>query len=98
MQRSHHIHNSVDASNTSAVMTDNGCDKFQGLFAAGECTGGLHGMDRLAGNSLLDCIVFGRIAGKAAVNSIVINNKHEGEEGDDTNTTNNIPKDLQNEL
>lgn len=37
-----------------------------GLFAAGEVTGGLHGENRLMGNSLLDVIVFGRIAGKNA--------------------------------
>lgn len=37
------------------------------LFAAGECTGGVHGGDRLAGNSLLDCVVYGRTAGRSAV-------------------------------
>lgn len=37
-----------------------------GLFAAGECTGGVHGFDRLGGNSLLECVVFGRTAGKEA--------------------------------
>ncbi len=36
------------------------------LFAAGEVTGGVHGTNRLMGNSLLDVIVFGRDAGKAA--------------------------------
>lgn len=36
------------------------------LFAAGEVVGGIHGKNRLMGNSLLDIIVFGRIAGKRA--------------------------------
>lgn len=36
------------------------------LFGAGEVTGGLHGANRLSGNSLLECIVFGRIAGERA--------------------------------
>lgn len=40
-----------------------------GLFAAGEVTGGVHGSNRLAGNSLLECVVFGRIAGKSAAQS-----------------------------
>jgi succinate dehydrogenase / fumarate reductase flavoprotein subunit/L-aspartate oxidase len=37
-----------------------------GLFAAGEITGGVHGRNRMMGNSLLDCMVFGRRAGRAA--------------------------------
>lgn len=37
-----------------------------GLYAAGEVTGGIHGANRLGGNSLLECVVFGRIAGAAA--------------------------------
>ncbi|MCD7736631.1 MAG: FAD-dependent oxidoreductase [Lachnospiraceae bacterium] len=36
------------------------------LLAAGEAVGGIHGRNRLMGNSLLDVIVFGRDAGKAA--------------------------------
>jgi len=36
------------------------------LYAAGEVTGGIHGANRLCGNSLLECVVFGRIAGKNA--------------------------------
>jgi len=36
------------------------------LFAAGEVAGGIHGKNRLMGNSLLDIIVFGRSAGKNA--------------------------------
>jgi fumarate reductase (CoM/CoB) subunit A len=37
-----------------------------GLFAAGECAGGPHGADRLGGNMLLACQVFGSIAGRSA--------------------------------
>jgi succinate dehydrogenase / fumarate reductase flavoprotein subunit len=37
-----------------------------GLYAAGECTAGLHGANRLGGNSLTETIVFGRQAGEAA--------------------------------
>jgi len=37
-----------------------------GLYAAGEVSGGVHGENRLMGNSLLDIAVFGRIAGKNA--------------------------------
>lgn len=37
----------------------------QGLFACGEATGGIHGNNRLGGNSMTDAIVFGRIAGQA---------------------------------
>ena len=37
-----------------------------GLFAAGECAAGLHGANRLGGNSLSDLVVFGRRAGEYA--------------------------------
>ncbi|MBL7495559.1 fumarate reductase/succinate dehydrogenase flavoprotein subunit [Frankia sp. CNm7] len=37
-----------------------------GLFAAGECAAGLHGSNRLGGNSLSDLVVFGRRAGLSA--------------------------------
>ena len=38
----------------------------KGLFAAGECAGGMHGSNRLGGNSLSDLLVFGRRAGQYA--------------------------------
>jgi FAD-dependent fumarate reductase len=38
-----------------------------GLFAAGEVTGGIHGENRLGGSSLLECVVYGRIAGDQVV-------------------------------
>lgn len=37
-----------------------------GLYAAGEVAGGVHGANRLAGNALAECMVFGQIAGKEA--------------------------------
>merc|ERR1711879_190462 len=37
-----------------------------GLYGAGEAAGGIHGSNRLGGNSLLDCVVFGRVSGRAA--------------------------------
>ena len=37
-----------------------------GLYAAGEITGGVHGMDRLGGCSSVDCMVFGLEAGRNA--------------------------------
>jgi succinate dehydrogenase / fumarate reductase flavoprotein subunit len=41
-----------------------------GLFSAGECSGGMHGSNRLGGNSLSDLLVFGRRAGLGAANYV----------------------------
>ncbi len=41
----------------------------EGLYACGEIAGGTHGRNRMMGNSLLECCVFGRRAGKAAARS-----------------------------
>jgi len=49
----------------SAVLGSNG-KAIPGLYAAGEVAGGVHGNNRLGGNSLLDCVVFGRVAAQAA--------------------------------
>ncbi|KAF7586338.1 hypothetical protein BBP40_009048 [Aspergillus hancockii] len=49
----------------SQVLDDNKTP-IKGLWAAGEVTGGLHGQNRLGGSSLLECVVFGRIAGNEA--------------------------------
>ena len=45
-----------------------------GLYAAGETTSKVHGQNRLAGNSLLECVVFGRITGKRASTTNTFNN------------------------
>ncbi len=48
------------------VDAETGQSAVSGLFAAGEAAGGLHGANRLGGNSLSDLLVFGRRAGWAA--------------------------------
>lgn len=45
------------------VLDENG-EIIEGLFAAGELTGGVHGANRIGGNAVTDIIVFGRIAGQ----------------------------------
>jgi succinate dehydrogenase / fumarate reductase flavoprotein subunit len=52
------------------VDPDTGSASVPGLFAAGECSGGMHGSNRLGGNSLSDLLVFGRRAGAGAVEYI----------------------------
>ncbi len=48
------------------ITPDGMTTNIKNLFVAGEAVGGIHGKNRLMGNSLLDIIVFGRIAGKSA--------------------------------
>jgi succinate dehydrogenase / fumarate reductase flavoprotein subunit len=48
------------------VEADTGAATVPGLFAAGESSGGMHGANRLGGNSLSDLLVFGRRAGAGA--------------------------------
>ena len=48
----------VDADTQESAVT--------GLYAVGECSGGMHGSNRLGGNSLGDLLVFGKRAGEAA--------------------------------
>ena len=52
--------------NGGLKITDDGQTDIENLFAAGEVVGGIHGRNRLMGNSLLDIIVFGRNAGRNA--------------------------------
>lgn len=61
----HHTLGGIEINEMAQVLNQ---DKqpINGLFAAGEVTGGIHGANRLGGNSFPDMIVFGRIAGKNA--------------------------------
>ena len=52
--------------NGGLVITADAATTLPGVYAAGEITGGVHGTNRLMGNSLLDTVVFGRTAGREA--------------------------------
>ncbi|PXY25007.1 fumarate reductase/succinate dehydrogenase flavoprotein subunit [Prauserella coralliicola] len=52
------------------VDPDTASSSVPGLFAAGECSGGMHGSNRLGGNSLSDLLVFGRRAGLGAASYV----------------------------
>lgn len=53
----------LEINTDSAVVGANG-KPIPGLYCAGEVMGGVHGNNRLGGNSLLDCVVYGRVAGQ----------------------------------
>ena len=50
--------------NTDTQVLDTEGNAIPGLYAAGEVTGGIHGANRVGGNALVDCITYGRIAGR----------------------------------
>jgi L-aspartate oxidase len=56
--------------NGGLVVDEHGETTVEGLFACGEIAGGTHGRNRMMGNSLLECCVFGRRAGKAAAEKV----------------------------
>ena len=57
------IYPTLHYQNGGIKISDNGMSDVENLFVAGEAVGGIHGENRLMGNSLLDIIVFGRNAG-----------------------------------
>lgn len=54
--------------NTDAQVLDTDGNPIEGLYAAGEVTGGIHGNNRLGSAAIADITVFGRIAGENAAN------------------------------
>ncbi|MBR5261020.1 MAG: FAD-dependent oxidoreductase, partial [Oscillospiraceae bacterium] len=60
------IYPTLHYQNGGLKITDDGMTDVENLFVAGEAVGGIHGRNRLMGNSLLDIIVFGRHAGQQA--------------------------------
>ena len=60
------IYPTLHYQNGGIEITVDGQSRVENLFVAGEAVGGIHGRNRLMGNSLLDVIVFGRNAGQQA--------------------------------
>ncbi|MBQ7331574.1 MAG: FAD-dependent oxidoreductase [Oscillospiraceae bacterium] len=60
------IYPTLHYQNGGIKISDDGQSDIENLFVAGEAVGGIHGRNRLMGNSLLDIIVFGRNAGRNA--------------------------------
>merc|ERR1711972_165717 len=52
--------------NADAEAMGAGDKVIDGLYGTGEAAGGIHGNNRLGGNSLLDCVVYGRVSGRSA--------------------------------
>ena len=69
----HYTMGGIKINSKAEVINTNG-KTIKGLYGAGEVTGGVHGGNRLGGNSLAECGVFGRIAADSAVNYIIKNN------------------------
>lgn len=65
----HYTMGGLAVNHEGRILRKASAEPIPGLFAAGEVTGGVHGKNRLGGNSLLECIVFGRRAGAAAAAS-----------------------------
>jgi len=59
----HYCMGGIYVSPGSEVLRESG-EPIPGLFATGEVMGGTHGINRLGGSSLLDCVVFGRVSGR----------------------------------
>lgn len=60
----HHTMGGIKINEKAQVLNEND-EIIEGLYAAGEVVGGIHGGNRLGGNALTDIIVFGRIAGQS---------------------------------
>ena len=61
----HHTMGGLEINGSAQVLNTSG-EVIEGLYAAGEVTGGIHGTNRVGGNAVPDALTFGKIAGKQA--------------------------------
>jgi flavocytochrome c len=61
----HYTMGGLACNDVAEILRDDG-SVVDGLFGGGELLGGIHGVNRLGGSSLLDCVVYGRVAGRSA--------------------------------
>lgn len=66
----HYCMGGIQIDETARIIGSNG-KPITGLYATGEVCGGVHGKNRLGGNSLLDCVVFGRVSGRSATQDLL---------------------------
>ena len=62
----HHTMGGVTIDTDTRVLDESG-KAIEGLYAAGEITGGIHGANRLGGNAVVDTVVFGKAAGEQVI-------------------------------
>ncbi|HHW92127.1 MAG TPA: FAD-binding protein, partial [Firmicutes bacterium] len=65
----HHTMGGIVINTKGEVISTQG-SPIPGLYACGEVTGGVHGGNRVGGNAILDCLVFGTTAGKQAATHV----------------------------
>ena len=65
----HHTMGGLKINTNAQVLKEDG-SVINGLYAAGEVTGGVHGANRIGGNAVADIIIFGRQAGAQAAASL----------------------------
>merc|ERR1711871_1400960 len=69
----HYCMGGLKIDDEARVLTSSG-KVIEGLYGSGEAAGGIHGTNRLGGNSLLDCVVYGRVSGRSAARHMMAYN------------------------
>ena len=84
----HYTMGGLKMNNKGEILNSNN-NTINGLYGAGEVTGGVHGGNRLGGNSLAECGVFGRISADSAVDYLLNKNNNNSNGSNSDNNVNN---------